>query len=90
MLPFDCPLLILYILQPEPGDRVEVDEPIAQIETDKVLTKFIVCILQWSFSSIPFRLAVLTWFVFIRSPLMSIVLKQESSKRLISTILLSS
>jgi pyruvate/2-oxoglutarate dehydrogenase complex dihydrolipoamide acyltransferase (E2) component len=25
------------ILRADPGDRVEVDEPIAQIETDKVL-----------------------------------------------------
>ncbi|KAG6511680.1 hypothetical protein ZIOFF_029757 [Zingiber officinale] len=28
--------LILLVLETEPGDRVEVDEPIAQIETDKV------------------------------------------------------
>lgn len=26
-----------FFLHSEPGDRVEVDEPIAQIETDKVL-----------------------------------------------------
>lgn len=27
-----------YLLGSEPGDRVEADEPIAQIETDKVLS----------------------------------------------------
>jgi pyruvate/2-oxoglutarate dehydrogenase complex dihydrolipoamide acyltransferase (E2) component len=30
---------ISYVLRAEPGDHVEVDEPIAQIETDKVLSE---------------------------------------------------
>jgi len=38
--------LIIINLEADPGDRVEVDEPIAQIETDKV------SVLSWSGMSI--------------------------------------